>query len=86
MFSVISSAVNKAFSGRALSWATVGGGLALRQVYGAVRASMGAFDQICRELPARAFTVASGFEPAHVLKRCSEQEHFDRDLLSEIGV
>src|SRR5664279_2195835 len=43
VFSVISSAVNKAFSGRQLLWATVGGGLALWQVSGAVRAVMGAF-------------------------------------------
>ena len=46
VFSVISSAVNKAFSSRALLWATVGGALALWQVSGAVRAVMGAFDQI----------------------------------------
>ena len=46
VFSVLSSAVNKAFSGRALLWATVGGGLALWQVSGAVRAVMGAFAQI----------------------------------------
>ena len=51
VFSVISSAVNKAFSARALLWATVGGGLALWQVSGAVRAVMGAFDQ--RRLPYR---------------------------------
>ncbi len=37
VFSVISSAVNKVFSGRALLWATFGGGLALWQVSGAVR-------------------------------------------------
>ncbi len=46
VFTVISSAVNKAFSGRQLLWATVGGGLALWQVSGAVRAVMGAFGQI----------------------------------------
>ncbi len=46
VFSVISSAVNKAFSGRALLWATFGGGLALWQVSGAVRAVMGAFARI----------------------------------------
>ena len=46
VFSVISSAVNKAFSGRQLLWATFGGGLALWQVSGAVRAVMGAFDRI----------------------------------------
>jgi membrane protein len=46
VFSVISSAVSKAFSGRQLLWATFGGGLALWQVSGAVRAVMGAFDRI----------------------------------------
>jgi membrane protein len=46
VFSIISSAVNKVFSGRQLFWATFGGGLALWQVSGAVRAVMGAFDQI----------------------------------------
>jgi len=46
VFSVISSAVNKALSTRQLLWATVGGGLALWQVSGAVRAVMGAFDRI----------------------------------------
>jgi membrane protein len=46
VYSVISSAVNKAFTGRQLLWATVGGGLALWQVSGAVRAVMGAFDGI----------------------------------------
>jgi membrane protein len=54
VFSVISSAVNKAFSGRQLLWATFGGGLALWQVSGAVRAVMGAFDRIygaCSERP-----------------------------------
>jgi hypothetical protein len=54
VFSVISSAVNKAFSGRQLLWATFGGGLALWQVSGTVRAVMGAFDRIygaCSERP-----------------------------------
>ena len=46
VFSVISSAVSKAFSGRQLLWATFGGGLALWQVSGAIRAVMGAFDRI----------------------------------------
>jgi membrane protein len=46
VFSVISSAVGKAFSGRQLLWATVGGVLALWQVSGAVRAVMGAFERI----------------------------------------
>jgi membrane protein len=46
VFSVISSAVSKIFAGRQLLWATLGGGLALWQVSGAVRAVMGAFDRI----------------------------------------
>lgn len=46
VFSVMSSAVGKAFSGRPLLWATFGGALALWQVSGAVRAVMGAFDGI----------------------------------------
>jgi membrane protein len=46
VFSVISSAVGKAFSGRQVLWATVGGGLALWQVSGAVRAVMGAVARI----------------------------------------
>ncbi len=46
VFSVISSAVNKALSRKQLLWATLGGGLALWQVSGAVRAVMEAFAQI----------------------------------------
>jgi membrane protein len=46
VFSVISNAVDNVFSGRQLFWATFGGGLALWQVSGAVRAVMGAFDRI----------------------------------------
>jgi membrane protein len=46
VFSVISSAVTRALSGRAVLWATFGGVLALWQVSGAVRAVMGAFDRI----------------------------------------
>ncbi|MGI8902540.1 MAG: YihY/virulence factor BrkB family protein [Solirubrobacteraceae bacterium] len=46
VFSVISSAVTKALSGRQLLWATLGGALAAWQVSGAVRAVMGAFDRI----------------------------------------
>ncbi len=46
VFSVISSAVDKALSGRQLLWATGGGALAAWQVSGAVRAVMGAFDRI----------------------------------------
>ena len=55
MFSVISSAVNKAFSGRQLLWAMFGGGLALWQVSGAVRAVMGAFDRIYGARSERSF-------------------------------
>jgi membrane protein len=55
VFSVISSAVNKAFTGRQLLWATVGGGLALWQVSGAVRAVMGAFDRIYGASTERSF-------------------------------
>jgi membrane protein len=46
VFSVISSAVNKVFSGGQLLWLTFGGVVALWQVSGAVRAVMGAFDRI----------------------------------------
>ena len=46
VFSVVSSAVNKVFSGRQVLWATLGGGLALWQVSRAVRAVMGPFAQI----------------------------------------
>jgi membrane protein len=46
VFTVISNAVNKVFAGRQWLWATVGGGLALWQVSGAVRAVMGALGRI----------------------------------------
>ena len=46
VFSVISSSVDKAFSDKQVLWATLGGGLALWQVSGAVRAVMGAFERI----------------------------------------
>jgi len=46
VFRVISSAVNKALSANPVLWATFGGGLALWQVSGAVRAVMGAFERI----------------------------------------
>ena len=46
VFSVISDAVDNVFRGRQLLWATVGGGLALWQVSGAVRAVMGALGRI----------------------------------------
>ncbi len=55
VFSVISSAVNRAFSGRALLWATFGGGLALWQVSGSVRAVMGAFARIYGARSERSF-------------------------------
>lgn len=46
VFAVISDAVNKVLTGRRLLWATVGGGLALWQASGAVRAVMGALARI----------------------------------------
>jgi membrane protein len=46
VFAVISDAVNKVFTGKQLLWATVGGGVALWQVSGAVRAVMGALARI----------------------------------------
>ena len=46
LFAVISNAVNKVFAGSQWLWATVGGGLALWQVSGAVRAVMGALGRI----------------------------------------
>jgi membrane protein len=55
VFSVISSAVNKALSSQQLLWATFGGGLALWQVSGAVRAVMGAFAQIYGSTNERGF-------------------------------
>ena len=45
----------RAFTGRQLLWATVGGGLALWQVSGAVRAIMGAFDRIYGATTERSF-------------------------------
>jgi membrane protein len=55
VFSVLSSAVDKVFAGRQLFWATVGGGLALWQVSGAVRAVMGAFCRIYGATSERSF-------------------------------
>jgi membrane protein len=55
VFSVLSSAVNKLFSGKQLFWATFGGGLAVWQVSGAVRAVMGAFDRIYGTTAERSF-------------------------------
>jgi membrane protein len=46
VFAVISNAVNKVFGGGQWLWATVGGGLALWQVSGAMRAVMGALGRI----------------------------------------
>jgi membrane protein len=46
VFAVISNAVDKVFAGGQLLWATLGGGLALWQVSGAVRAVMGALGRI----------------------------------------
>jgi len=55
VFSVISEAVNNVFAGTKVLWATLGGGLALWQVSGAVRAVMGAFDGIYGSRAPRAF-------------------------------
>ncbi len=46
MFTVIKDAVTTVFARRAVLWATLGGGLALWQVSGAVRAVMGALARI----------------------------------------
>jgi membrane protein len=46
VFAVIENAVNHVFASRQVLWATVGGGLALWQVSGAVRAVMGALARI----------------------------------------
>ena len=46
VFAVIENAVNNVFASRRVLWATVGGGLALWQVSGAVRAVMGALARI----------------------------------------
>jgi membrane protein len=46
VFAVIENAVNNVFAGRRVLWASVGGGLALWQVSGAVRAVMGALARI----------------------------------------
>lgn len=46
LFAVVEDAVHQVFSGRQLLWATFGGGLALWQVSGAVRAVMGALLRI----------------------------------------
>jgi membrane protein len=46
LFTVLSGAVNNVFGGGQWLWATVGGGLALWQVSGAVRAVMGALGRI----------------------------------------
>jgi membrane protein len=46
VFAVIENAVNNVFSNQRVLWATLGGGLALWQVSGAVRAVMGALARI----------------------------------------
>jgi membrane protein len=46
MLAVIQSAVGKVLTGRRIVWATLGGGLALWQISGAVRAVMGALGRI----------------------------------------
>jgi len=55
VFTVISEAVDNVFGGTQILWATLGGGLALWQVSGAVRAVMGAFDGIYGSRSERAF-------------------------------
>jgi membrane protein len=55
VFTVIESAVNNVFTGRRVLWATVGGGLALWQVSGAVRAVMGALARIYGASAERSF-------------------------------
>jgi membrane protein len=55
VYSVISGSVDKAFSDKQVLWATLGGGLALWQVSGAVRAVMGAFERIYDARSERSF-------------------------------
>ena len=55
VFEVISNSVNKVFAGSQWLWATVGGGLALWQVSGAVRAVMGALGRIYGSATERPF-------------------------------
>jgi membrane protein len=55
VFAVIENAVNNVFASRQVLWATVGGGLALWQVSGAVRAVMGALARIYGASAERSF-------------------------------
>ncbi|MGH2869429.1 MAG: YihY/virulence factor BrkB family protein, partial [Solirubrobacteraceae bacterium] len=55
VFAVISNAVDTVFAGRRLLWATFGGGLALWQVSGAVRAVMGSLARIYGASSERSF-------------------------------
>jgi membrane protein len=55
VFAVISNAVYNVFAGRRLLWATLGGGLALWQVSGAVRAVMGSLGRIYGASTERSF-------------------------------
>jgi membrane protein len=55
VFTVIESAVNNVFASRRVLWATAGGGLALWQVSGAVRAVMGALARIYGASAERSF-------------------------------
>ncbi|MGI8413779.1 MAG: YihY/virulence factor BrkB family protein [Solirubrobacteraceae bacterium] len=55
VFAVISDAVNRVITGRPVLWATIGGGLALWQASGAVRAVMGALDRIYGASDERSF-------------------------------
>jgi membrane protein len=67
LFMVISNAVDKVFAGKQLLWVTFGGALALWQVSGAVRAVMGAFDNIygAKERPfVRRYAISFGLSIA----------------------
>ncbi len=55
VFAVVSGAVDNVFAGRRLAWATFGGGLALWQVSGAVRAVMGSLARIYGASSERSF-------------------------------
>jgi len=55
VFSVLNNAVNGVFRGRQVAWATLGGGLALWQISGAVRAVMGALSRIYGVTTRRSF-------------------------------
>ncbi len=54
-FTAISTSVNQVFGSKQILWATAGGGLALWQISGAVRAIMGALNRIYRSERKRGF-------------------------------